>query len=65
MFPSNYRSGWPKPGKHSVSPQGDTQPHGSYEGRRHQTLLELKLGQNGVKAGGEVQGGFGYQLSVT
>lgn len=37
----------------------------SYVGRKDQTMFELKLGQNGVKAGGEVQGGFGYQVSVT
>lgn len=44
---------------------GDIQPHGSYVGRRDHTMFELKLGQDGVKAGGEVQGGFGYQVSVT
>lgn len=44
---------------------GDIQPHGSYMGIKDQTMFELKLGQNGVKAGGEVQGGFGYQVSVT
>lgn len=48
-----------------MSPQGDTQLHGSCVSRKGQTMFELKLGQNGVKAGGEVQGGFGYQVSVT
>lgn len=41
------------------------QPHGSYVGRKDQTMFELKLGQKRVKAGGEGQGGFGYQVSVT
>lgn len=48
-----------------MSPQEDTQPRDSYIGRKDQTMFELKLGQNGVKTGGEVQGGFGYQVNVT
>lgn len=48
-----------------MSPQGTTQPHGSFVGRKDQIMFELKLGQKGVKAGGEGQGEFGYQVSVT
>lgn len=48
-----------------MSPQGDAHPHSSHVGRKDQAMPELKLGQNGVKVGGEVQGEFGYQVSVT